>query len=429
MLRDHSDPPDVVPSHEPSDDGPSDDGPSDDGPAGPPSPPVGSPIGPPVPARTPAKPVRASWRWVLVGEIVALVVLIAGLFIDGVVRDFCSSGLQLLPVVVIAQLALVAEGRLWARLVGGFGLGLLLFLLVLMVVTISAWTTLLMRGQDLQAFNDPTQLPLAEIGAAGRWMLLVLAVTALLLYTPLRKGLARLVPFEPTRPVHRTALWLTLLISAGSLVPMFVTSRPLLLALAEQGKLAQLMPEAGRLLLQQAMALGWLIPAAFLAAGAWVTRSPSQTLERLGLRGWTWIQLLLAAFAGLALVGMFELLVDPGLQWLWRRQGWLVTDAAAMEQLFGALMGWAGVFIVSISAGVGEELGLRGLLQPRVGVLLTNVLFMSLHAMQYHADGLVSVFLGGLVMGLARKHTNTAVSITIHTFFDIGAFASFRLRR
>ena len=41
---------------------------------------------------------------------------------------------------------------------------------------------------------------------------------------------------------------------------------------------------------------------------------------------------------------------------------------------------------------------MRGVLQPRLGILLSNLLFTAMHAYQYNWDGLLSVFASGLAL-------------------------------
>ena len=57
-------------------------------------------------------------------------------------------------------------------------------------------------------------------------------------------------------------------------------------------------------------------------------------------------------------------------------------------------------------------------MQPRLGILLSNLLFTALHAWQYNWDGLLSVFLIGLVLGVIRKKTNTTTSAVVHGTYD-----------
>ena len=80
---------------------------------------------------------------------------------------------------------------------------------------------------------------------------------------------------------------------------------------------------------------------------------------------------------------------------------------------------------MAIGAGVGEELAIRGLLQPRLGIIISNLFFTALHAFQYNGDGLLQVFLFGLVMGLVRRRTNTVVCMIIHTLYDVGIILLF----
>jgi membrane protease YdiL (CAAX protease family) len=65
-----------------------------------------------------------------------------------------------------------------------------------------------------------------------------------------------------------------------------------------------------------------------------------------------------------------------------------------------------------------EELFVRGALQPRFGILVSNILFTALHATQYNFDALTSVFLAGIVLGLIRKYSNTTTSAIVHGLYD-----------
>jgi membrane protease YdiL (CAAX protease family) len=79
--------------------------------------------------------------------------------------------------------------------------------------------------------------------------------------------------------------------------------------------------------------------------------------------------------------------------------------------------------MASVAAGFGEEVSIRGLLQPRFGILLPALLFASLHAFQYSWDGLISVFLAGIVFAYIRQYTNTTTSAITHTIYDLVLFS------
>src|SRR5688572_21057622 len=94
-------------------------------------------------------------------------------------------------------------------------------------------------------------------------------------------------------------------------------------------------------------------------------------------------------------------------QRLWVLISWPVTDEEAFSELLGFALTPMGAVLTSLSAGIGEELAIRGALQPRLGILLPTLFFTSLHAMQYNWDSLLIVFILGLVMAIVRARTNT----------------------
>jgi uncharacterized protein len=72
-----------------------------------------------------------------------------------------------------------------------------------------------------------------------------------------------------------------------------------------------------------------------------------------------------------------------------------------------------------LSAGLGEELIWRGVIQPRYGLVLAALGFAAMHGFQYGLDGLISVFIAGLVLGVVRARTNTTVSAVVHGGYDL----------
>jgi membrane protease YdiL (CAAX protease family) len=115
--------------------------------------------------------------------------------------------------------------------------------------------------------------------------------------------------------------------------------------------------------------------------------------------------------------------IDPVLSALVDWLGLPVTDEDAVNLLFAGSLTLPGIIVASIAAGFGEEVGIRGLLQPRFGILLPALLFASLHAFQYSWDGLISVFLAGLVFAYIRRYSNTTTSAITHTVYDLVLFS------
>jgi membrane protease YdiL (CAAX protease family) len=115
--------------------------------------------------------------------------------------------------------------------------------------------------------------------------------------------------------------------------------------------------------------------------------------------------------------------IDPALAAFVGRLGLPVTDVDAVNLLFAGTLTLPGIVMASVAAGFGEEVSIRGLLQPRFGILLPALLFASLHAFQYSWDGLISVFLAGIIFACIRRYSNTTTSAITHTVYDLVLFS------
>jgi hypothetical protein len=181
------------------------------------------------------------------------------------------------------------------------------------------------------------------------------------------------------------------------LLPMFrSTGRPLV--------------EIGALVGQLAGEVG----IALAAVGLGVSRDLRGVRDRLGLGGMGPREWLLAV-AGLAAVGGF----NSGMEWLER--AWfpaLWREDQAMGQLIAGDILPATAIVLGVSAGVGEELVVRGALQPRAGLFWASVLFAAAHV-QYTWFGMLVVAGLGIVLGLVRQHANTTTAIVVHAAYDI----------
>jgi uncharacterized protein len=163
--------------------------------------------------------------------------------------------------------------------------------------------------------------------------------------------------------------------------------------------------------------LFWLVPAAMVAVGWPLVRGPLGALTRLGLVRPTMRQVGLALATGALMVVVFGF-IDAAIGRVWEALGWPTTDEASFEQLMAYTLTPLGALVVGVTAGLGEELGVRGVLQPRLGIVLSNLFFAALHALQYNWDGVLSVFLAGLIFGVIRARTNTTTSAVVHGFYD-----------
>jgi membrane protease YdiL (CAAX protease family) len=88
----------------------------------------------------------------------------------------------------------------------------------------------------------------------------------------------------------------------------------------------------------------------------------------------------------------------------------------------GAALTPVGAFVAAIAAGLGEELMMRGVLQPRFGWLLPNLAFTAAHALQYNLDALVGVFVLGAILALVRARWSLTEGIIAHALYDLVLF-------
>jgi hypothetical protein len=250
--------------------------------------------------------------------------------------------------------------------------------------------------------------PTAAHVAAANWCLGAAVVCGLMALPVVQRGFARiLVPYSaPGHTARLTAsfavLALLLPVPARLLIDDFLRALPTNQPLVDTGGLVtQLVCEV-------------LIAAA--AVGLWVSRDLRQVRERLGLhamRGRDWLM----AGAGLAAV----ILLNAGMEWLERTRFpelWQ-ADQAIVRMLVGN-MSLGTVLLLGLSAGAGEEILVRGALQPRTGVFWAALLFSAGHV-QYTWFGMLVILLLGITLGLIRRWSNTTTVITVHMLYDVVA--------
>jgi membrane protease YdiL (CAAX protease family) len=340
---------------------------------------------------------------------------------------FALAGVEVLPFLVLALLASLGIHKPWARvltlvywlgLVGVIGLFAVAF--TCMAVMQPAFAAQI-KNPVPGATPGKMLLPGGGIQILLTFLGVFLAVPlGLLGYVPaVRRVFVQVRPFEETSFVHATALATVLAITLICFFPLIVLQAPPLLLWMEHIKDTPLVEEMSRQdnLHGELYGLIWLVPVALLAAGYPLRRGLRETLKRVGLvrpRGWqvAW-GILAAANLVLLMTGLDHKIGD-----LWERLGWPETDAKVFNDLMKFAINPLGAVVIGVTAGLGEELAVRGVLQPRLGILLSNLFFTSLHAFQYNFDGLLSVFLIGLILGVIRKYTNTTTSALVHGLYD-----------
>lgn len=243
-------------------------------------------------------------------------------------------------------------------------------------------------------------LLLDNFPAAGIMFILMGAWGILVSFSGARRFLARWMPINPNSPVHTLALSLSGLLVGNTLLTL--TQGGL-----EEMAMAAEAAELGDLVLQQAL----FVLMALFGAGLLVRRSGHKLSERLGLLpmtgahirlGLRWIFLLVLLQWG---AGVLWAIIDPG-------QSELVESISG--EIFGNLNTVWDWFILSLSAGLGEEILFRGALQPVFGLWATSLLFAIAHVQYGITPVMLVVFIIGFVLGRIRQQTNTSVAIFVH---------------
>jgi membrane protease YdiL (CAAX protease family) len=347
------------------------------------------------------------------GAFFILMVVLGGEF-----REFASAGLESFPFAILAVLAYASNPKGF----GGKALTLTYWILLVGAVGITSLAMTSAVVLQLKVGRDSV-VPPPNSGQILRILAAALAlVTAggvgLLCFTPwLRRRAATRFNVEAESFVHATALATTTTMTFMCVVPLLATHIPLTEWLFN--------PQSGLnfngsefTVSSMLYGLLWAVPASFIAVGFPIKRTLREAQQRLSLvlpnRRQVVIGIVVALFLALA-SGPVNFLIGA----LWKALGLPITDTHTVEALFKNAITPAGAVIVGLSAGLGEELVFRGVLLPRLGIVLPALLFTSLHAFQYNFDALIWIFILGVILGFARRKTNTSTCVLIHGTYDL----------
>ncbi len=213
---------------------------------------------------------------------------------------------------------------------------------------------------------------------------------------PVRDFAARLIPIDPSNPVHALALALAVILLGTQVAAIAFTD----VLTSELKAPALTVPD---LFWQEVpfLVLG------LAGIGLWIRRDARAAATRAGAVVPQWWQLALAVSAA-GVFFAFSLGSD--------RLSHLLTPALANQvdkttaHLFGGLTSDpVALILLALVPGVCEELLFRGALQPRLGLLVTAVLSLD-------APTILIIALG---LGVIRKYTNTTTSCTCHVAYNL----------
>lgn len=359
------------------------------------------------------EPLRPN-AWVLAGYAALIAAVAVGFGLGGWAATFALVGLIFIPFVLLAVLAYLGLRYLPARILALFTMVLLFGAFIFQSISLGLTAT-----ADLETLAGGVLDPevAAVAGRIGGMAIVSVLFACLGFLPPVRRAISRLLPIDPDSFVHTVALVTVVALLLMSFVPLLVLGEPPALSETALDQVEQSGFTGEEGLLFQVFTLIWSVPIAIFVVGYGIRRSLREALQRLGLVRPTLIQMGIGIGVAILLVFVSSLL-QAGISWFWQVMGWPMTDVEAFNELAAFAFSPLGAVLVGISAGLGEELAVRGVLQPRLGILLSNLFFTALHAFQYSWDALLVVFLLGTFFGVLRRYTNTTTSAVAHGLYD-----------
>jgi len=222
------------------------------------------------------------------------------------------------------------------------------------------------------------------------------------LISPVRRMLARLLPFDPHSIPDLVGLSVVLAAIGVTLATLLWLSESLRVATVT----------VPQLIGQSATLLGM----ALLAVGLGIERDVRSTARRLGLTRPT-ATVLLLSFGFTGLLFFVAGLAGVATQWFQPELAREIEDR--LIQITEDVSSVGGAVAVGIAVGAGEELLFRGAIQPRFGIILTSVLFTLVHVQYGFSLITAGVFAMSLVLGLERRFLGTTACILTHATYDI----------
>jgi len=282
-----------------------------------------------------------------------------------------------------------STARVLTQIAGGIlaGLSLLIGLLgsLLHLLAYSAGT----ENASTFRLAELTLLPFAVAGALG----------LLYLWPAVQRAVARVIPVQPGSPVIYVTVVLGLLLVAQQIGSQVTSQLPL---------------TYGELLAQD---IPFLI-LAFVGVGIFIRRTPGEAIQRLGLfppaqRRW-WLVALVGIGVFLAVAFGIESVASV----VAPEQQKKVTDVSNV--LFSHFNNPGAIIFLGLLAAVVEETLFRGAMQPRLGILVTSILFAALHTQYAVSFATLEVFVLGLGLGWLRKQSgSTLPGMLTHAGYDI----------
>jgi CAAX protease family protein len=237
--------------------------------------------------------------------------------------------------------------------------------------------------------NETTAFAISVGGALG----------LIYLWPPIQRAVARVVPLRPGSPVDYLTVVLALQLVAQQLGAQVVPNKPVTIG----DMLAQDIP---------------LLILSFVGVGIFVRRSPREAAERLG-----WVAPRSRRWWLVAVVGIFVFLaVAAGIEYVGSKVSPLSQEQVtnATNLLFSRFNNPLGIVLLGVLPALVEETLFRGAMVPRLGVVLTAVLFAALHSQYALTFATLEVFVLGLGLGWLRVRSGSTLPCMVtHAGYNI----------
>jgi len=89
---------------------------------------------------------------------------------------------------------------------------------------------------------------------------------------------------------------------------------------------------------------------------------------------------------------------------------------------------WVNLLLISVLAGISEEILFRGIIQVKLGIIVASIIFGALHSLT--ATYFVIATLMGFYLGYVFERTehNLAIPMIVHALYDFVAFLLYKRR-
>jgi hypothetical protein len=227
------------------------------------------------------------------------------------------------------------------------------------------------------------------------------------LLKPIRKLVASFSPMDPDSPIDLVGLGLMLLVGSLLVITAIQTDPP------EPGTGGEELTTNPFWLILNVVAF---VAIAYVTVGYRIHRNGREATERLGLNipGARTIlisvAMLIPCFIMSAIGSILTQVFQPDI---------VDNLDETMDQMTRGLENPLGALLIGLSAGIGEEVLMRGAFQPRFGIALTALFWTCLHVQYDLTFVLLGLFGIGILLGFQRKYLGTTSAIITHALFNI----------